>query len=83
MIKYAVPKFHINGHGDKCRTQFSLNYNEHMGRTDGENIERGWAALNPLSMAAKEMGRGTRHDLLDFHIGDWNFQRVVSFGIKN
>lgn len=79
-MKAVVPKFHLPGHGDKCQTVFSFNCLEHMGRTDGENIERGWANFNALSPPTKEMGPGSRHDALDANFGAWNFKRVVGLG---
>ncbi len=51
-----------------------------MGRTDGENIERGWAWMNPASLSTREMGPGARHDTLDDQWQAWNYQRVVRFG---
>ena len=79
-LEFAIPQFHINGHGEKCRGRYSLRFKEHMARTDGENIERGWATFNTLSKSTKEMSPGSRQDTLDYHFGDWNFQRIVSFG---
>ena len=79
-VEFVVPEFHIQGHGDKCRAQYSFRFREHMGRTDGENVERGWAIFNPLSMATKEMGSGSRRDTLNYHFADSNFQRILSFG---
>ena len=79
-LEFVIPRFHATGHGEKCRTRYSLSYREYMGRTDGENIERGWATFNQLSMATKEMSPGSRQDTLDCHFGDWNFQRILSFG---
>ena len=79
-LEFVIPRFHVTSHGEKCRSRYSLSYRKHMGRTDGENIERGWATFNGLSSATKEMGPGTRQDTLDSHFGDWNFQRILSFG---
>ncbi|KAF9505875.1 hypothetical protein BS47DRAFT_1306051, partial [Hydnum rufescens UP504] len=42
----AVPKFHLNAHGDSCRTVFSLNFFPGVGHTDGEGIEHDWASVN-------------------------------------
>ena len=57
-IKYVIPKFHIYGHGSKCQTHFSLNFTKHSACTDGEEPERWWAHINPVSMSTKEMGPG-------------------------
>ena len=80
-LDWVVPKFHIMAHGPSCQTDFSLNYKQHMARTDGENIERGWAAFNPASMQVREMGSGSRRDVLNYHFDAWNFQRIVNMGM--
>ena len=80
-VSFVIPQFHIMGHGASCREQFSLRFREHMARTDGENIERGWAIFNQLSMATWEMSSGSRIDTLNCQFQDWNFQRILSFGI--
>ncbi len=46
-IDYVIPKFHIAAHGSSCQSRFSLNFRPHMGRTDGENIERGMGVVEP------------------------------------
>jgi hypothetical protein len=51
-----------------------------MARTDGENPERWWAHINPVSMSTKEMGPGARQDTLDDHASAWNFRKVTGFG---
>ncbi|KLO10990.1 hypothetical protein SCHPADRAFT_831771 [Schizopora paradoxa] len=80
VVDFVIPKFHIGAHGSSCQTRFSLNYRPHMGRTDGENIERGWAWLNPASLSTREMGPGARQDALDDQWSFWNWRIVVSLG---
>ena len=80
-ITYVIPKFHIYGHGSKCRTQFSLNYIQHSARTNGEEPERWWAHINPVSMSTREMGPGARHDTIDDHAAAWNWRKITNFGI--
>ncbi len=79
-VEFVIPKFHIGAHGSSCQTKFSLNFRPHMGRTDGENIERGWAWLNPVSLSTREMGPGARQDALDDQWSFWNWRIVVSLG---
>src|ERR1700720_4233136 len=64
-IKYVIPKFHIYAHGLPCQSKFSLNFLRFMGRTNGEDPERWWAHINPVSMSTKEMGPGSRLDTID------------------
>ena len=79
-VEFVIPKFHIGAHGSSCQTKFSLNYRPHMGRTDRENIERGWAWLNPASLSTREMAPGARQDALDDQWSFWNWRIVVSLG---
>lgn len=78
--KDTIPKFHIGGHGPACQMTFSFNCLQYMGRTDGENIERGWAWLNPVSLSTREMGPGTRHDALDDQWSFWNWRIITRLG---
>jgi hypothetical protein len=79
-IKYVILKFHIYGHGSKCQTQFSLNFLKHSAHTDGEEPERWWAHINPVSMSTREMGLGARHDTIDDHVAAWNWRKIVNLG---
>ena len=81
-VDFVIPKFHIGAHGSSCQSKFSLNFRPHMGRTDGENIERGWAWLNPASLSTREMGPGSRHDTLDDHCGHSNWRKTLALGLS-
>jgi hypothetical protein len=80
LITYVVPKFHLAAHVLLCQASFSLNFTPHVGRTDGEAPERGWAATNAMANSTKEMGPGSRRDTLDDHFGDYNWRKVSSMG---
>ena len=80
LLRFAIPKFHISAHGVSCQSKFSLNYQQYMARTDGEDPERWWAHINPVSMSTKEMGPGARLDTLDDHAAAWNWQKIARFG---
>jgi Kyakuja-Dileera-Zisupton transposase len=77
---FVIPKFHIYAHGLSCQTNFSLNFLPSVGRTDGENPERWWAHINPVSMSTKEMGPGARMDTIDDHARAWNWRKITGFG---
>ena len=79
-LEFVIPKGHILGHGTKCQDKFSLNFRRNMARTDGENIERGWAWMNPASLSTREMGPGARHDTLDNQWSYWNWRILVQLG---
>ncbi|KAG1875869.1 hypothetical protein C8R48DRAFT_745561 [Suillus tomentosus] len=67
-FNFFVPKFHITA----CQTNFSFNW------TPG--VERGWADINRVAASTKEMGPGSRREVLDDHFGDWNWKKVTTFG---
>jgi hypothetical protein len=79
-IKYVIPKFHIYGHGRQCQTKFSLNFLPYSARTNGEEPERWWAHINPVSMSTREMTAGARHDTIDDHAGSWNWHKITNLG---
>jgi hypothetical protein len=78
--RYVIPKFHIYAHGISCQSRFSLNFLPFMARTNGEDPERWWAHINPVSMSTKEMGPGARLDTLDDHAASWNWRKITGFG---
>ncbi|KDR65055.1 hypothetical protein GALMADRAFT_217693 [Galerina marginata CBS 339.88] len=78
-VDVAIPGWHINGHGEKCRTNFNLAYMEGAGRTVGEDIETTWAGTNSLAPSVREMAPAARHDTLNDHWNGWNFRKVVGF----
>lgn len=80
-LEFVIPKFHIGAHGASCQSKFSLNFRRYMGRTDGENIERGWAWMNPASLSTREMGPGSRADTLDDQWGAFNFATLTRLGM--
>ncbi|KAG6877691.1 hypothetical protein C0992_009434 [Termitomyces sp. T32_za158] len=75
---FLVPKFHLPAHCPECQVNFSFNFTRHVGRTDGEAPERGWAAINAISTSTKEMGPGSRRDTLDDHFSDYNWRKIVT-----
>ncbi|KAJ3007703.1 hypothetical protein NUW54_g3442 [Trametes sanguinea] len=76
-IQWGIPMHHIAAHQDKCRANYSLHYLPHCGRLDGEGVERGWALANLAAPSTKEMGPGSRRDLLDDIFADQNWQKVT------
>ncbi|KAG1844382.1 hypothetical protein F4604DRAFT_1596194 [Suillus subluteus] len=82
-FNFFVPKFHIAAHIPACQTNFSFNWTPGVGRTDGEVPERGWADINHIASSTKEMGPGSRRDILDDHFGDWNWKKVASLGTSS
>ena len=80
LFNFVIPKFHISAHGEDCQDKFSLNYRTNMACTDGENIERGWAWMNPMAGSTREMSRGGRHEVINDIWGLWNWLKMVHLG---
>jgi hypothetical protein len=78
-VDIAIPSWHINGHGPKCKCNFSMSYMVGAGRTCGEEVETSWAHTNSLGMSVHEMGPGARHETLNDHWNAWNFHKIVRF----
>ena len=81
--RFILPKFYMYGHGMKCQLRYSLNFLKWSARTNGEDPERWWAHINPISMSTREMGIGARHDTIDDHARAWNWRKIVNFGISS
>src|SRR5262245_61561323 len=78
---YCIPTFHIYGHGASCQYRFSFNFVWWSARTNGEDVERWWAHVNPISMSTKEMSAGARWDTIDDHAAAWNWRKIIGFGM--
>ena len=78
-IEFAIPSWHINGHGPDCQANFGLSYIDGVGRTCGEEVETSWAQSNSLGTSTREMGAGVRHETLNDQWGGSNFQKILGF----
>lgn len=78
-IIFLIPKFHLPAHIRACHNNFSWNLTKGVGRTDGEAPERGWSDNNPLSPSTKEMGLGSRRNVIDDNLGDSNYKKITHF----
>jgi hypothetical protein len=78
-VDIAIPSWHINGHGQRCRRDFCLGYTRGAGRTCGEEVETTWSSTNALAPSVREMAAGARHDTLNDHWNSWNFRKIVNF----
>jgi hypothetical protein len=76
-VSFFVPKFHLPVHVGKCQGPFSFNWRKHVGRTDGEGIERLWAPLNPVSRMVSMMTQGGRYDTLDDFTNHNNWKKTI------
>lgn len=79
-VIFVVPKFHLPSHVASCQTAYSYNLTRGAADTDGEAPERGWSDINPASNQTKEMGPGSRRDVIDNLFGDWNHKKLIGLG---
>ncbi|KAJ3511895.1 hypothetical protein NLJ89_g3832 [Agrocybe chaxingu] len=78
-VDAAIPGWHINGHGQPCRTKFALSYLDGAGRTCGDEIEAGWSHTNSLALSVREMAPAVRHETLNDNWYGWNFRKITRF----
>ena len=76
----ADPAFHEPGHSQAGHQEYSFKLTFGMGLTDGEGCERIWAANNALGNATKTQGPGSRQDVIDDHLGFWNWLKYSGMG---
>ena len=51
-----------------------------VGRTDGEEVERGWAKFNGTAGSTREMGPGSREETLEDHFEFNNVEKYLTLG---
>ena len=61
-----------------CRYCFSFNLTAHVGRTDGESVERLWSELGRIAASTREMTPGLRHDVLNDHLNGHNWDKTIN-----
>lgn len=79
-LRPLIPKFHEPAHKDKDHDQYSFNFADGAGLSDGECPERVWGSHNMLANSTKTTGPGTLHDIYDDNFGFWNWQKYISMG---
>ncbi|OJT09927.1 hypothetical protein TRAPUB_13594 [Trametes pubescens] len=77
-ITWAIPKFHINAHMDRCRADYNLHCLPYSARNDGEGVERGWSRCNQAAESTKEMEPSSRSDYFNDIFSYHNWQKVCS-----
>lgn len=79
-VSFKIPKLHMQAHRWACHPKYSFNYSLNVGRTDGECIERKWAATNDSAGAAAEMTPGGHQEYLDDVFGFQNHKKITNLG---
>jgi hypothetical protein len=75
-----IGKFHLAAHVKSCFPMFSLNFLSGAGQIDGEVMEQLWSSLNKSSSSTRLMGKAHRREVLDDHMRDWNWKKLVGMG---
>ncbi|GBE78837.1 hypothetical protein SCP_0200340 [Sparassis crispa] len=73
---FIIPKFHLPAHQESCHVAYSFNLLPWVAQTDGEGVEWGHATHNPYASSTKEMGPGSRRDILNDAFGNSNWRKV-------
>jgi Kyakuja-Dileera-Zisupton transposase len=76
----AVGKFHLGGHVKGCFSLHSLNFVFGAGQQDGEIMETLWSSLNKVSGSIRAMTKAHRQEVLDAHMRDSNWKKLVGMG---
>ncbi|EDR07081.1 uncharacterized protein LACBIDRAFT_328410 [Laccaria bicolor S238N-H82] len=79
-MRPQIPAFPEPGHGQRKHQEYSFKLSWGMGLTDGEGCERIWAANNALGNAMKTQGPGSRQDVINDHLGFWNWLKYCGMG---
>ena len=81
LMYLLVPKKHLDGHIDRCKYRFSLNYTDGVGRSHGEGIEPSWAESKQSGGSTRQMNHGHRHDTINDLHNYWNWNKLRGLGM--
>ena len=80
-LRYFLNVWHGYSHKPECSDEHSLRNMERGGMVTGEEIESGWASLNPIQYAIREMDDGARVDAITVQMIHINEQKVHLMGL--
>lgn len=78
--RFVIPVVHLRDHRDNCEYIYGSYYLEGGGHFYGEQAESPWAEFNQLGGRTRQMSSGYRQDVLNEHMGDWNWNKVRKQG---
>lgn len=81
-IYYGIGAFHISGHIPRCFPRHSPHFIPGAGVIDGEVLESLWSVLNEVSPSAQTASLAARAELLDDHMLDSNWKKLINIGIR-
>lgn len=76
----AIGQFHVHGHKDSCFARYSPSLIPGAGEVEGEIVETLWSNLNDLASSTRGMSIAHRDELLDCHMNDSNFKKMIGIG---
>jgi hypothetical protein len=69
---------------NNCRSpmyfRYSPNFIPGSGQVDGEILETLWSSLNEISASARGMSTQHRREVLDHHMNDSNWKKLLGMG---
>ncbi|KAH6896060.1 hypothetical protein BKA70DRAFT_1375637 [Coprinopsis sp. MPI-PUGE-AT-0042] len=78
VIVYGIGQFHVHGHREQCFARYSPSFIDGIGKTSGEILEPLWSNLNPASKPTQTMTLVHRSEVLDAHIADNNWKKLIN-----
>ena len=81
-LVFAVGKFYISAHVPECFVKYSLNFVHGSGQLNVKILETLWAPLNYISTSARTMSMAARYQIINDHMGDSNWKKLVGIGQK-
>ena len=76
----GIGLFHVHGHQAACYPRYSPDFMQGVGQVDGEVVETLWALMNDVSRCCRGMTAPHRQEVLDDHMADSNWQKLVRMG---
>lgn len=76
----AIGLFHVHGHQETCYARYAPTFVRGIGKGDGEILETNWSILNGISSMTRTMTLAHRSEVMDAHIGDNNWKKMVNMG---
>lgn len=76
--RFTIPVVHLKDHRDNCEYLYASAYLKGAGHFYGEQAEVPWAEFNQLGGRTRQMGTGLRHDVLNAHLNDWNYRKMLT-----
>ena len=76
----AIGLFHVHGHQEQCYARYAPTFVRGMGKGDGEILETNWSVLNGISSMTRTMTLAHRSEVMDAHIGDNNWKKMINMG---